>query len=216
MSLKRFDQQTILLLPGDINMESRLELSQYTIEMWRLVYFDEENPDKGLKMEFKFKRILTNELLTTFLPSFFLLGICYATTFFKPFYFEASVTVNLTVMLVATTLFIRFTIHFWTYLAMFSSVMDKLPSVSYIRMVDIWLITVQLIPFLYVITRTASEMFDPDTVINHHGRTIDVSKNPKNNQLVTGMTSKEHLLRRARKALNLFGIFHKILSSLTR
>ena len=108
MYLKRFDQQTILLLPGDIIMESRLELSQYTIEMWQLVYFDEDNLDKGLKMELKFKRILTNELLTTFLPSFFLLGICYSTTFFKPFYFEASVTVNLTVMLVATTLFIRF------------------------------------------------------------------------------------------------------------
>ena len=58
-------------------------------------------------MEVTFRRILTNELLTTYLPSFFLLGICYATTFFKQFYFEAAVTVNLTVMLVATTLFIR-------------------------------------------------------------------------------------------------------------
>ena len=58
-------------------------------------------------MEITFKRKLTNELLTTFVPTFFLLGICYATTFFKPFYFEAAVTVNLTVMLVATTLFIR-------------------------------------------------------------------------------------------------------------
>ena len=59
-------------------------------------------------MEVTYKRILTNELLTTYLPSFFLLGICYSTTFFKQFYFEAAVTVNLTVMLVATTLFIRF------------------------------------------------------------------------------------------------------------
>ena len=58
-------------------------------------------------MEVVFKRRLTNELMTTYLPSFFLLGICYATTHFKLFYFEASVTVNLTVMLVATTLFIR-------------------------------------------------------------------------------------------------------------
>ena len=58
-------------------------------------------------MEVTFKRILTNELLTTYLPSFFLLGICYATTGFRPYYFEAAVTVNLTVMLVATTLFIR-------------------------------------------------------------------------------------------------------------
>ena len=58
-------------------------------------------------MEIIFKRRLTNELMTTFLPSFFLLGICYATTYFKAFYFEANVTVNLTVMLVNTTLFIR-------------------------------------------------------------------------------------------------------------
>ena len=59
-------------------------------------------------MEITFKRRLTNELMTTYLPTFFLLGICYATTHFDSFYFEASVTVNLTVMLVATTLFIRF------------------------------------------------------------------------------------------------------------
>ena len=58
-------------------------------------------------MEVKFKRRLINELLTTYLPSFLLLGICYATTHFKSFYFEAAVTVNLTVMLVSTTLFIR-------------------------------------------------------------------------------------------------------------
>ena len=58
-------------------------------------------------MEVKFKRRLVNELLTTYLPSFLLLGICYATTHFKAFYFEAAVTVNLTVMLVSTTLFIR-------------------------------------------------------------------------------------------------------------
>ena len=58
-------------------------------------------------MEIVFKRRLVNELLTTYLPSFLLLLISYATTFFKPFYFEAAVTVNLTVMLVTTTLFVR-------------------------------------------------------------------------------------------------------------
>ena len=58
-------------------------------------------------MEIRFKRRLTNVLLTTFLPSFLLVGICFATTRFKRFYFEAAVTVNLTVMLVTTTLFVR-------------------------------------------------------------------------------------------------------------
>ena len=64
-------------------------------------------PSSGLKMEIVFKRRVTNELLTTYLPSFLLLLITYATTFFKQFYFEAAVTVNLTVMLVTTNLFIR-------------------------------------------------------------------------------------------------------------
>ena len=67
-----------------------------------------ENQNKGVIMQIVFKRRLTNELLTTYLPSFFLLGICYSTIHFKSFYFEAGVTVNLTVMLVATTLFVRF------------------------------------------------------------------------------------------------------------
>ena len=61
----------------------------------------------GLKMEIVFKRRLTNELLTTYLPSLLLLMMTYATTFFKDFYFEAAVTVNLSILLVTTTLFVR-------------------------------------------------------------------------------------------------------------
>ena len=58
-------------------------------------------------MEIVFKRRLTNELLTTYLPSLLLVLMCYATCFFKPIYFEAAVTVNLSILLVTTTLFIR-------------------------------------------------------------------------------------------------------------
>ena len=67
-----------------------------------------EKIGRGLKMEIVFKRRLMNELLTTYLPSLLLLLITYSTTFFKSFYFEAALTVNLTVMLVFTTLFIRY------------------------------------------------------------------------------------------------------------
>ena len=66
-----------------------------------------DTPSNGLKMEIVFKRRLTNELLTTYLPSLLLLLMSYATSFFKPFYFEAAVTVNLSILLVTTTLFIR-------------------------------------------------------------------------------------------------------------
>ena len=66
-----------------------------------------DTPSNGLKMEIIFKRRLTNELLTTYLPSLLLLLMSYATSYFKPFYFEAAVTVNLSILLVTTTLFIR-------------------------------------------------------------------------------------------------------------
>ena len=82
------------------------------------------------------KRKILSEMLTTFLPSFLLLMITFATTFFKPVYFEAALTVNLTNMLVMTTIFI--------------SVMERLPTTSYLKMIDFWLIFCQLVPFTEV------------------------------------------------------------------
>ena len=121
-------------------------------------------------MEIVFKRRLTNELLTTYLPSLLLLFITYATTFFKPFYFEAAVTVNLTVMLVLTTLFIRYIRSVDHLDERFCSVMEKLPPTSYVRLVDIWLICGQLIPFIEVILLTLREFYmEDDDEINHHG-----------------------------------------------
>ena len=111
-------------------------------------------------MEIVFKRRLTNEILTTYLPTILLLLIVFATTKFKPFFFEAALMVNLTVMLVITTLFI--------------SVMEKLPSTSYIRMVDIWLIFGQLIPFVEVVLLTFQEAYrnNEEQRVNHHGHTM--------------------------------------------
>merc|ERR1712088_890195 len=93
--------------------------------------------------------MVTSELLTTYMPSLLLIFTTYATTFFKPFYFEAAVTVNLTTMLVMTTIFTN--------------------------LIDIWLIGGQLIPFIEVVLLTIIEMLrDGDgsgtQTINHHGQ----------------------------------------------
>ena len=96
-------------------------------------------------MQLIFKRRLTNEAMTTFFPSVLLIAITYATTFFKPVFFEAALTVNLTVMLVITTLFI--------------SVVDKLAPTSYIKWMEIWLIFAQLVPFTEVILLTIQERY---------------------------------------------------------
>ena len=69
--------------------------------------------------------------------------ITYATTFFKPFLIEAALSVNLTAMLVMTTIFI--------------SKMESLPPTSDIKMIDIWLILCQIYPFLEVVLLTAME-----------------------------------------------------------
>ena len=134
-----------------------------------------DSVNDGVQMEMTFKRRLTNELLTTYLPTILPLGITYSTTFFKPFFFEAALTVNLTVMLVITTLFIRYwPIKIRLNIHITQSVMEKLPPTSYIRMVDIWLIFGQLIPFIEVALLTIMEQLNDPDEINHHGITREV------------------------------------------
>ena len=75
-------------------------------------------------------------VLTVYIPTLLLVCISYTTNFYKAFFFEAVVAVNLTCMLVLATMFV--------------SVSDSLPKTSYIKMVDIWLVTTLCIPFLEV------------------------------------------------------------------
>ena len=72
----------------------------------------------------------------------------------------------------------------------FASVMEKLPATSYVRLVDIWLIFCQLIPFIEVnalyFCKVIKDMFkvslttiaelynEDDNTINHHGFTRKV------------------------------------------
>ena len=145
-------------------------------------------PSAGLKMEIVFKRRLTNELLTTYLPSFLLVLMCYATSFFKPIYFEAAVTVNLSILLVTTTLFIRSPSYLVLPVTINGilcfSVMAKLPATSYVRMVDIWLIFTQLYPFMEVVLYTIIELYNEEEITNHHGFYRDIPD--KQRQRVSG------------------------------
>ena len=94
-------------------------------------------------MKIKMKRKIMSEMMTTYFPSLLLMMITYATTFFKPFFFEAALSVNLTTMLVMTTIFI--------------SKMEGLPPTSATKMIDYWLILCQLVPFAQVVLLTAME-----------------------------------------------------------
>merc|ERR1712013_825658 len=88
------------------------------------------------------RRFLSN-FLTIYLPTLLLNIIGHTTVYFKAFFFEAIISVNLTVMLVLTTMFI--------------SVSGSLPKTSYIKMVDIWLIFNLVVPFVEVLLQTYIE-----------------------------------------------------------
>ena len=94
------------------------------------------------------KRKITSEMMTTYFPTLLLITITFATTFFKPFFFEAALSVNLTTMLVMTTIFI--------------SKMEGLPPTSDIKMIDIWLVLCQMVPFAEVVLLTAMEYYRED------------------------------------------------------
>ena len=94
------------------------------------------DPNEGIILKVVLKRMIVNELLTTYLPSILIMVIVYSTNFFKEFFFEAIVTVNLTSQLVLAAIFI--------------SVSGSLPKTAYVKMIDVWLIFAQLIPFTEV------------------------------------------------------------------
>ena len=148
MTVGEIDKWTLHLQPDMLAVIAERELTQYLMTHWRLGYREGDTSGDRVVMEVVFKRRLMNEILTTYLPSTLLILITCATTYFKSFYFEAAVTVNLTTMLVLTTIFI--------------SVMEKLPPTSYIKMVDVWLIVGQLVPFTEVVVLTAMEFFRED------------------------------------------------------
>ena len=83
------------------------------------------------------------DMMTTYFPCLILTAITFSTTFFKLFFFEAALSVSLTTMLVMTIIFI--------------SKMEGLPPTSDIKMIDIWLVLCQLVPFTEVILLTAME-----------------------------------------------------------
>ena len=82
--------------------------------------------DEMVHMVLKLKRKVVTELMTTYLPTILLLIITFVTIFFDKDLFGDAIAVNLTIMLVMTTIF--------------TSKIEELPPTSDMKMIDIWLI----------------------------------------------------------------------------
>ena len=119
------------------------DLTMFTITNLTLVL---EKEDNMVYMGIKLKRKVVTELVTTYLPTILLLLITYTTIFFDKDLFGDAIAVNLTIMLVMTTIF--------------TSKIEELPPTSDMKMIDIWLICCLVIPFLEVILRTTIECLD--------------------------------------------------------
>ena len=148
MVLGSYDLKMVTLVPSVLNMTEDTELTLFTITSWNLDYRSPLESQDGIRFTIVLKRRIMNSLLTTYLPSILLILITFATTYFKPFFFEAALSANLTIMLVMTTIFI--------------GEMQMLPSTAYIKMEDIWLVFCQLVPFAEVILLTAMEYHRDD------------------------------------------------------
>ena len=133
------DLKTVKLLASQLRMNETLDMTLFVIQRWNLSSIE----NGGVRMTIVLKRKIMNEMMTTYLPSILLILITYATTFFKPYFFEAALSVNLTTMLVMTTIFM--------------TVMQMLPATAYVKMIDIFLIFGQLYPFSEVVLLTIME-----------------------------------------------------------
>ena len=121
------------------------DLTMFTIKSLDLVHRSSSRQEKGIMMRIVLKRKATMELMTTYLPTLLLLLLTFSGTFFKVELFGDAMAHNLTIMLVMTTIF--------------TSKIEELPPTSDLKMLDIWLIFCQLVPFTEMVFLTATDYF---------------------------------------------------------
>ena len=109
MKLGGGSEELLSLTPGLLKYLGPEELTQYYVKKYSIGETKLETA-KGLSISITFGRRLLGTLLTIYLPTILLNVIGHATNFFKPFFFEAVVTVNLTCKLQA--MFVKLILSF--------------------------------------------------------------------------------------------------------
>ena len=182
----------INLLPGVLNYTGGSDFAQYFV-MDYTIYNSQIKGKTGVKVSLQLGRRLLGTILTLYVPTILLNVIGHCTNYFKDFFFEAIVTVNLTCMLVLVTMFI--------------SVADSLPKTSYLKMVDYWLVFNLFLPFFEVVLHTYIELLNDEEgrIINHHGKPREVNSNDsgeKTNKVGPQNGEQGEKLFQSRESLN--------------
>ena len=94
MALRTQDQDTVSLHPKILIMKQTLDMNLFLITDYSLIYKNTTKESQMIGMQIVLKRKVMSEMMTTYFPSALLMLITFATTFFKPFFFEAALSVN--------------------------------------------------------------------------------------------------------------------------
>ena len=160
------------LLAHDLKYSGPLDLTQYFIK--KKVFQSRINHEgvEILHVDIYLGRRLLSIILTVFAPTIILNIVGHSSNYFKEFFFEAVISLNVTAMLVLTTMFIN--------------VSNNLPKTAYIKMIDIWLLFNLIKPFndILVTTYMDSLRVDDEREINHHGVARTVGNEDNENPTV--------------------------------
>ena len=135
-------------------------LTEYLIASSQMVLNVDKYGSTSAEVEVQMGRQILGVILTMYLPSILMNIVGHSTNYMKRFFFEAQVSVNLTVMLVLTT--------------MFAAINSSLPKTSYIKMSDIWFLFNLWLPFIEVLILVKKETLRTEMgPINHHGAAVE-------------------------------------------
>ncbi len=127
----------IHLAPSNISYLGPIDLPQYFVKGTRIKEVEVPPRLQAVQVDIVFGRRILSTILSTYLPTILIVIVSFSTNYFHGFFFEAIVTVNLTSLLVLTTLFI--------------SVSNSLPQTAYVKFIDVWLIFCLTMPFCEVL-----------------------------------------------------------------
>ena len=152
-------------IPGNFTYYGPRDLTMYFIKRTHMARKIRDGRPL-IVIEVTIGRRLLTFILTTILPTMLLNLIGHSSNYFKEFFFEGIISLNVTVMLVLTTMFIN--------------VSNNLPKTAYLKMIDTWLLFNLFKPFVDIIMQTYIESLrsvDKGREVNHHGKTVTVGEN---------------------------------------
>ena len=158
------------MIPNKLDYTGPVVMLTYYVVNYHMI--ESELPPKSLKVTIQLKRMVSQHLLSTYLPSLCILIIaqvvfiyifsCHIlfrfqmTVYFRDEHFRTSIPVAITSMLVMYTLN--------------QSVSSKLPPTSYVKLINIWILFGISQPFFIIIILVLVEHLPRDSVKSFSGR----------------------------------------------